>query len=563
MGNQKVVIIGVSVVVLVAVIGTVAVTLSSSHSSAAQPTEEKTLSTSQKNIQEFCSPTDYRQTCEDALHSVTGNDTDPKQLMGAIFNITIDNIKKAFDHSSVLSEAAKDPRTSEALENCRELLDYAIEDLRTSVSKIDDLSFGKVGTFIDDLKIWLSATITYQTTCLDGFENTTTDAGESMRKALNSSKELTSNILAIITKVGDTVSEFNLGLSRKLLSDEYPSWFSPSKRRLLQLSLSELKPNIVVAQDGSGDVQTINEALLHAPKKSQDTFIIYIKEGVYKEKIQVNRSNSHVMMIGDGPDKTKITGNLNYVDGIGTFRTATLGVVGDDFIGKDLWIENSAGPAKHQAVAMRSQSDRTVFYNVRFDGYQDTLYAHANRQFYRDCNISGTIDFIFGDSASIFQNCLIIVRKPLDNQRNIVTAQGRDDKRGASAIILHNCTITADPEYYPFRAKLPTYLGRPWKIYSRTIVMQSQLDDLIHPDGWLPWNGDYGLNTLFYTEIDNRGPGADKSKRVAWKGVKKVDYGHASKYTVENFIKGNKWLPQTGVPFFPGMLPQTQADRIH
>ncbi|KAG6530754.1 hypothetical protein ZIOFF_004512 [Zingiber officinale] len=222
-------------------------------------------------------------------------------------------------------------------------------------------------------------------------------------------------------------------------------------------------------------------------------------------------------------------------------------VVGDGFIAKDLWIENSAGAEKHQAVALRVQSDKSVFYNVRLDGYQDTLYVHTHRQFYRECTITGTIDFIFGDSASIFQNCLILARKPMDNQQNIVTAQGRKDRRSTGGIILHNCTISADPEYYPFRDKLPTFLGRPWKEYSRTFVMQSQLDDLINPKGWLPWLGDFGLDTCFYTEIDNRGPGADKSQRATWRGVKNVDLIHAQKFTVERFIQGKTWLPQTGL----------------
>ncbi|URD82302.1 pectinesterase [Musa troglodytarum] len=532
MGNNKVAVLSVSAIVLVAVVATVA--------------EKTEFSTSNKNIKDFCRPTDYQATCESSLSEVADNTTDPKELVNLAFQVTIDHIKKAFDHSTVLSEAAKDSRTSDALENCRELLDYAIDDLKSSIDRLDGFSLTKLDKFLDDLKVWISATITYQETCLDGFENTTTDAAESMRKALNSSAELTSNILAIVINF-----------------DKYPSWISPGKRRLLQQSPAELKPNVTVAKDGSGDVKTIGEAVLRVPTKSNDTFVIYIKEGVYEEQVQVNRSLANVMMIGDGTSKTKITGKLNYIDGTATFKTATVAIVGDGFIGKDLWIENSAGAAKHQAVALRVQSDKSVFYNVRMDGYQDTLYVHTKRQFYRECTISGTIDFIFGDSPSVFQNCLILARKPLDNQQNIVTAQGRKDRRQASAIILHNCTISADPAYFPARKKLPTFLGRPWKEFSRTFVLQSQLDDLIDPKGWLPWSGDFGLNSCFYTELDNRGPGADMSQRVKWKGVKAIDYAHAQKFTVEHFIQGNAWLPKTGVPFIPGLLPMTESGRIH
>ncbi|XP_074577549.1 putative pectinesterase/pectinesterase inhibitor 28 [Curcuma longa] len=556
----KAVVLVVSVVVLVACVATVGVvTVSNRQAADSSKPEMAQLSTSQKNIQQFCQPTDYQQTCETTLSSVAGNNTEPKDLVGLVFNITIDHIKQAFDHSSTIQEAAKDPRTSEALENCRELLDYAIDDLRTSVDRLDDFSMEKIDKFIDDLKVWISASITYQETCLDGFEDADTDAAASMRKALNSSAQLTSNVLAIVTSFGDTLDKFELGdLNRKLLAvdaESFPSWVSGGKRRLLQKSPAKLKPDVTVAKDGSGDVKTIAEALLKVPQNSAKNVVIYIKEGVYNEKVEIGRSYTNLMMVGDGPTKTKITGSLNFVDGVATFKTATVAVVGDGFIAKDLWIENSAGAAKHQAVALRVQSDKSVFYNVRLDGYQDTLYVHTKRQFYRECTITGTIDFIFGDSASIFQNCLILARKPLDNQQNIVTAQGRKDRRSTGGIILHNCTISADPEYYPFRNKLPTFLGRPWKEYSRTFVMQSQLDDLINPKGWLPWLGDFGLNTCFYTEIDNRGPGADKSQRVTWRGVKKVDLSHAQKFTVQRFIQGNTWLPQTGVPFTLGLLP--------
>ncbi|URE03930.1 pectinesterase [Musa troglodytarum] len=467
MGNMKVAALSVSAVVLVAVLATVAVTMSNHH-----PEPAKTqLSSSQKNIKDFCHPTDYPETCESTLSAAAGNSTDPKELVNLAFQITIDKINEAFNHSTVLSEAAKDPRTSDALENCRELLDYAIDDLRGSIDRLDGFSLIKLDKFLDDLKVWISATITYQETCLDGFENTTTNAAESMRKALNSSAEMTSNVLAIVTNLDNTLDSLNLGISRKLLAEEYPSWVSLGKRRLLQLSPAELKPSVTVAQDGTGDVKTINDALLRVPKKSNDTFVIYIKEGVYKEKVQVNRSLTNVIMVGDGTNKTKITGSLNYIDGTATFKTATVAVIGDGFIGKDLWIENSAGAAKHQAVALRVQSDKSE--------------------------------------------------------------------------------------------KLPTFLGRPWKEFSRTFVLQSQLDDLIDPKGWLPWFENFGLNTCFYTELDNRGPGANTSQRVKWKGVKIIDYAHAQKFTVEHFIQGNAWLPKTGVPYIPGLLPMSEAGRIH
>merc|ERR1712071_92731 len=145
--------------------------------------------------------------------------------------------------------------------------------------------------------------------------------------------------------------------------------------------------------------------------------------------------------------------------------------------------------------ALRVQSDMSVFYNYQMDGYQDTLYAHAHRQFYRDCTISGTIDFIFGNAAVVFQNCNMIVRKPLDMQQCIVTAQGRIERREPTGIVLEGCKITADPAYYPVRDLNKAYLGRPWKQFSRTIIMQTDIGNFIQPEGWLPWMGNF-LSTL-------------------------------------------------------------------
>ena len=229
-------------------------------------------------------------------------------------------------------------------------------------------------------------------------------------------------------------------------------------------------------------------------------------------------------------------------------------VIGSNFMAKDMGFENSAGAAKHQAVALRVQSDMSIFYNCQMDGYQDTLYAHAHRQFYRDCVISGTIDFIFGDAAAVFQNCKMVVRRPLDNQFCIVTAQGRVERRESTGLVLHNCTITGDPLYLPVKAKNRAYLGRPWKEYSRTIVLQSRIDDVIAPEGWLPWAGNFALNTCFYTEIGNRGSGANQSRRVKWRGVKKVDPNRAAEYSPGRFLRGDWWIKPTGVPYAPGLL---------
>lgn len=194
------------------------------------------------------------------------------------------------------------------------------------------------------------------------------------------------------------------------------------------------------------------------------------------------------------------------------------------------------------------------------DGYQDTLYAHTKRQFYKDCTISGTIDFVFGDAAAIFQNCTFVVRKPMDNQQCIVTAQGRRDRKQPSAIVIQGGRIVADKEYYPVRKQLKSYLGRPWKMYSRTIIMETFIDDLIQPQGWLPWAGDFGLKTCFYSEYNNKGPGAvPVQQRAKWRGVKTITQEHALDFTATRLFKNIQWLKDSGVPYVPGMLSSAPA----
>lgn len=216
--------------------------------------------------------------------------------------------------------------------------------------------------------------------------------------------------------------------------------------------------------------------------------------------------------------------------------------------------QNTAGPEGHQAVALRVQSDRAAFYNCRMDGYQDTLYVQTHRQFYRNCVISGTVDFIFGDSTTIIQNCLIIVRKPMDNQQNTVTAHGRTNPREPTGLVIQNCRIVPEQKLEPVRFRIPTFLGRPWKMYSRTVIMESTLGDFIQPAGWMPWAGNFALDTLYYAEYANRGPGANTARRIKWKGFHVItNRNEALQFTAGPFIQANLWVRFTGAPYFLGL----------
>ncbi|KAJ6376531.1 hypothetical protein OIU76_025643 [Salix suchowensis] len=322
----------------------------------------------------------------------------------------------------------------------------------------------------------------------------------------------------------------------------------------LSASDSDLVQPLNGAQDGSGDYTTVQEAVNSAPDKSQSRYVIHVKSGIYKENVEVGKNKKNVMIVGDGMDFTILTGSLNVVDGSTTFRSATLAVAGDGFILQDIWIQNTAGPEKHQAVALRVSADQSVINRCRIDAYQDTLYTHNYRQFYRDCSIIGTVDFIFGNGAVVIQSCQIISRKPMASQKNMVTAQGRVDPNQNTGISIQNCDIIASPDLEPEQNKFPTYLGRPWKEYSRTIVMQSNIGGHIDPAGWAEWNKDFALRTLYYGEYANRGPGAGVSKRVNWPGYHVItDPNEAKQFTVAELIQGGAWLGSTGVSFTEGL----------
>lgn len=214
-----------------------------------------------------------------------------------------------------------------------------------------------------------------------------------------------------------------------------------------------------------------------------------------------------------------------------------------------LTIQNTAGPDAHQAVAFRSDSDLSVIENCEFIGNQDTLYAHALRQFYKSCRILGNVDFIFGNSAAIFQDCQILVRprqlKPEKGENNAIAAHGRTDPAQSTGFVFQNCLINGTEEYMRLCHKKPkvhkNFLGRPWKEFSRTVYIHCNLEALITPPGWLPWRGDFALKTLFYGEFENSGPGSDATQRVAWSSQIPAD--HVFTYSVQNFIQGNDWIP--------------------
>lgn len=238
------------------------------------------------------------------------------------------------------------------------------------------------------------------------------------------------------------------------------------------------------------------------------------------------------------------------------FNVNIAAVVAPGFVAAGITFRNTAGAIKHQAVAVRNGADLSTFYTCSFEAYQDTLYAHSLRQFYRECDIYGTVDFIFGNAAAVFQNCNIYPRLPMSGQFNPITAQGRTDPNQNTGTSFHNCTIRAADDLASSNSSTQiTYLGRPWKEYSRTVYMQSSMGSLINPAGWHEWDGNFALSTLYYGEYNNTGPGSNTTSRVTWPGFHVINAtANASVFTVSNFLLGDNWLPLTGVPYTGGLI---------
>ncbi|KHN41369.1 Putative pectinesterase/pectinesterase inhibitor 46, partial [Glycine soja] len=245
-------------------------------------------------------------------------------------------------------------------------------------------------------------------------------------------------------------------------------------RKLLLTKDLRKKDHIVVAKDGSGKYKKKFDALKHVLNKSNKRTMIYVKKGVYYENVRVEKTRWNVMIIGDGMTSTIVSGSRNFGWNTNIFNSNIW-----NFIAGDMGFRNTIGPQKHQAVALMTSSDQVVYYRCHIDAYQNTLYAHSNCQFYRECNIYGTIDFIFGNFAVVIQNCNIRPKLPMHDQINTITAQEKTDPNMNTGISIQHCNIS------PFGnlSSVETYLGRPWKNYSTTLYMRSRMDGLVSPRG--------------------------------------------------------------------------------
>ncbi|XP_022731093.1 pectinesterase 3-like [Durio zibethinus] len=563
--RKRIIIIGLSIVILIAII--IAAVLGTLLPVKKSKSLENQATYTAETINAMCNVTRYPDSCDSSIAALrsSSNDTNPNPGPAEIFTLSMKVALNELIRLSSLpqkiisSYVNSDPLVRGALDNCETLFKDAVEYINESISSVQVgqgekmlLSTAK----INDIMTWLSSAITNQETCLDGLIEAAnhTAIPQELEYAMRNSTEFSSNSLAIASHIKIILQRFQLPTHRKLLKldnhpghesdSSFPSWVHSGDRRLLPEE--NPKPDLTVAQDGTGDFRTISEAVKLIPEKNESRLVIYVKEGVYLENVKIDKDYWNVMIYGDGMYKTIVSGSLNKVDGTPTFSSGTFIAAGRGFIAKDMGFKNTAGPVKEQAVALRSSSDQSVFYRCYFDAYQDTLYTHSNRQFYRDCHVTGTIDFIFGNAAVVLQNCSIQPRQPGPDQFNTITAQSKTDPNQNTGMSIQRCQIT------PFDNLTATsYLGRPWKDFATTIFMQSYIGEFVDPEGWTERSqGVDPPNTLFFAEYENLGPGSGISERINWPGVKpNITNEEATRFTVESFIQGSHWLPKANIMY--------------
>lgn len=289
--------------------------------------------------------------------------------------------------------------------------------------------------------------------------------------------------------------------------------------------------NVIVAQDGSGDYTSIQDAIYNSPSFPYQRVIITVKNGTYHEKVHIPEWNTKISLIGESKEKTIIAYD-DYFSKINlgrnsTFMTPTVLVEANDFVAANLTIENTAGPVG-QAIALSVVADRVVVSNCNILGNQDTLYASGEgfRQYFKDCFIQGTVDFIFGGATAVFQNCTIHAKS------NAYLTAASTLETSKYGFVFMNCKLTAGEK------ATEVYLGRPWRINAKTVYLNCEMGNHIRKEGWNNWSKPDAEKASFYAEYNCSGPGFQPKSRASWSH--QLTNKEAKEYTLEKIIGDSK-----------------------
>ncbi|MGM8360608.1 pectate lyase [Flavobacterium sp. ARAG 55.4] len=307
---------------------------------------------------------------------------------------------------------------------------------------------------------------------------------------------------------------------------KYPKW---KKEHTLKVVKNTAKDeyNVIVAQDGSGDYTSIQEAVYNSPSFPYKRVTITIKNGVYHEKVRIPEWNTKISFVGESKEKTIISyddyfGKIN-LGRNSTFMTPTVLVEANDFVVSDLTIENSAGPVG-QAIALSVVADRVVVSNCNILGNQDTLYTSGEgfKSYFKNCFIAGTVDFIFGGATAVFDNCNIHAKS------NAYLTAASTAESSEYGFVFMNCKLTADEK------ATEVYLGRPWRIYAKTVFLNCEMGSHIRKEGWNNWSKADAEKASLYAEYNCSGPGFQPQNRVSWSHQLKKS--EAKEYTLDKIL---------------------------
>lgn len=283
--------------------------------------------------------------------------------------------------------------------------------------------------------------------------------------------------------------------------------------------------NFIVSLDGTGDYTSIQEAVTACGAFSKETKTIFIKDGIYNEKVLVDSFHSNIVIVGESKSKTIIV-NSDYAgkNGFGTFTSYTLKILGDYIQIKNLTVENNAGKVG-QAVALHVEGDYFIAENCQLLGNQDTLYASgkSKRQYFKDCFISGTTDFIFGAATVIFYQCVI------HSKTNSFITAANTPKENKYGFVFIKCNLTAESHVNK------VYLGRPWRSYAKVVFINCNMGKHILAEGWHNWDKPEREKSVFYAEYGTKGAGANSNARVDWSH--QLTDLEIEEYTVDNIFK--------------------------
>lgn len=305
------------------------------------------------------------------------------------------------------------------------------------------------------------------------------------------------------------------------------------------LSLCLQKPRaqtkIVVAQDGSGTYTTVQAALNAVSDNNTQPVVIFIKNGIYKEKLYLGPAKNFVTLLGEDRFKTILTyddhsGKITASDDtINTMTSYSFLIEANDFSAKNLTIQNEAGAGTGQAVALDIRGDKAAFVHCNIVGDQDVLFAQSpgSREFFEDCYIAGTTDFIFGAATAFFDGCHIHCKR-----NSHITAASTPRER-PFGFVFNNCDITGDTGI------TKADLGRPWRDYAAVTFLQCNIGSCIAPQGWSNWHDTHRDRTARYAEYRDYGPGANTASRVKW--AHQLTDEEAKIYTVQNIL--GRWVP--------------------